>query len=315
LTHKTRVILISVLALPAMGLLAYLAACYGGDAASRLGDTQRIADMTSRQVSVPASPRRILSICTSATATLVELGLADRIAAIDEFGRALDGTGNAVVIGKGSMISREQVLALKIDLAFVWWYQDDAAALLDGLGVPVVRIRTGRAAEVPAMIRLVGECMDCRGQAEISAGEVERFLRQTATAPAQADRPAVYLELYSQFKTVGRDSYMNDLVELAGGRNIAAGATGTVILSAEQLIHNEPDVILVVEGFATAQDVASRPGFAELNAVRAGRIIEVDRRCLVAGPALPLAVEKLRKIIIGQVGPAPGRQSSSDQGQ
>jgi iron complex transport system substrate-binding protein len=317
LTHKTRVILISVLALSAMGLLAYLAACYGGDAASRLGDTQRIADMTSRQVSVPASPRRILSICTSATATLVELGLADRIAAIDEFGRVLDGTGNAVVIGKGSMISREQVLALKIDLAFVWWYQDDAAALLDGLGVPVVRIRTGRAAEVPAMIRLVGQCMDCRDQAETSAGEVERFLRQAATAPtqAQANRPAVYLELYSQFKTVGRDSYMNDLLELAGGRNIAAGATGTVILSAEQLIRNEPDVILVVEGFATAQDVAGRPGFAELNAVRTGRIIEVDRRCLVAGPALPLAVEKLRKIIAGQVEPASGRQLSSDQGQ
>jgi iron complex transport system substrate-binding protein len=98
---------------------------------------------------------------------------------------------------------------------------------------------------------------------------------------------------------------MNDLLELAGGKNVAADATGTVILSAERLIQNEPDVILFVDGFATAGAVAGRPGIAELNAVKAGKIYAVDRRCLIAGPGLPVAVEKLRKIIAGQVEQIP----------
>lgn len=89
---------------------------------------REVVDMTGRKVRVPADPARVLSLCTSANDTMVALGEAARLAAIDEYGRVVPGVRRAQVIGKGSAISREAVLALGIDLAFVWWYQDDAAA-------------------------------------------------------------------------------------------------------------------------------------------------------------------------------------------
>ena len=290
MTVKSRVILAAVgglAVLSAAGLLALHApsAGKGQDNAVR---------------SVPDHPARILSLCTSATATIAAMGESHRLLAIDDYGRVVPGVDNAAVIGKGSAISKEQVLALKIDLAFVWWYQDDAAAMLESLGIPVLKIRSGRAAEIPSMIRLVGDCLGCRERADALTMPVEQFLRQTSSQPAQSRRPVVYLELYSPFKTVGRDSYINDLLELAGGRNIAADATGTVVLSAERLIQNEPDVVLVVEGFADAQAVASRPGMSELKAIRAKRVYAIDRDLLIAGPNLPQAVEKLRVILASQ---------------
>ena len=74
---------------------------------------------------------------------------------------------------------------VRVDLAFVWWYQDDAAAMLEDLAVPVVRIRSGRAAELPAMIRLIGDCVDCRQAAERAAAQAESFLAKSPPQPVR----------------------------------------------------------------------------------------------------------------------------------
>ena len=90
-----------------------------------------------------AAPKRILSLCTAATDTIVRLGVTERLAAIDDYGRIVPGTEKIPVIGKASALSREQLVALNADLAFLWWYQDDVAKVLAELGVPVTRIRSG----------------------------------------------------------------------------------------------------------------------------------------------------------------------------
>ena len=148
------------------------------------------------------------------------------------------------------------------------------------------------------MIRLVGDCLNRRAAAEPLAHRVEEFLAQAASHPA-ATRPRVYLELYGPFKTVGRDSYMNDLLELAGAENIAGTTSGTVLLSSERLIQADPDAILFAEGFADAGSIAGRPGLAGLKAVREGRVLPVDRKWLVAGPGLPEAVNRMREMLAG----------------
>jgi len=261
---------------------------------------REVVDMTGRTVRVPADPARILSLCTSANDTVAALGEAGRLAAIDEYGRVVPGVEHARVIGKGSAISREAVLALGIDLAFVWWYQDDAAAMLEGLSVPVVRVRTDRAAEVPPMIRMVGECLNRREASEPLARGVEGFLdRAASNSPLPSNRPRVYLELYGPFRTIGRDSYMSDLLKLAGADNIAGDIAGKALLSAERLIQADPDAILFAEGFADAGEIASRPGMVGLRAVRLGRMFPVDRRWLVAGPRIPEAVAEIRSILAG----------------
>ena len=134
------------------------------------------------------------------------------------------GTERATVVGKGSAVSREQAAALGVDLAFVWWYQDDAAAMFDDLAVPVVRVRSGRAAELPGMIRLIGDCVDCREAAERAAAQAETFLAQPAPQAENARR--VFLELYGPLKTVGRETYSNDLLELAGRATLPATPRG-----------------------------------------------------------------------------------------
>ena len=257
---------------------------------------REVVDMTSRPIRIPKRPVRILSLCTSAADTIVATGAADRLVAVDEFSRVVPGTERAMVVGKGSAVSREQVAALGVDLAFVWWYQDDVAVMLEDLAVPVVRIRSGRAADLPAMIRLIGDCVDSREAADRAAEQAASFLAKAPPRPAR-NAQRVFLELYGPLKTVGRETYTNDLLELAGARNVADGATGTVLFSMERLVQADPDVILVVGGPLERAGLAARPGMTALRAVRRGRVLALDRYWLVAGPQMPQAVERIRKSI------------------
>ena len=228
---------------------------------------REVVDMTSRTVRIPQRPTRILSLCTSATDAIVTLDAGDRLVAIDEFSRIVPGAERAAVVGKGGAISREKVVELGVDLAFVWWYQDDAAATLEDLGVPAVRIRSVRADELPNEIRLVGQCLGCSEAADRSATRISDFL--ALRKPAKSGN-RVYIEMYGPLKTVGRRTYIGDLLELAGGQNVAGDAAEGVLLSAEKLIEADPDVILCVGQPADAAAFAARPGMDGLRAVRRG---------------------------------------------
>ena len=138
--------------------------------------------------------------------------------------------------------------------------------------------------------------------AERAAAQIESFLAKSPPAPAQ-DAKRVFLELYGPLKTVGRDTYTNDLLELAGARNVAGDAKGTVLFSAERLVQADPDVILVVGAASDRAALAARPGLTALRAVRQGRVFALDRYWLVAGPQIPQSVERIRKTISGSPNP------------
>lgn len=250
-----------------------------------------IRDMTDRQVRVPFTANRVLSLCTSATDTLIRLGQTQRMAAVDEYSRIVPGAQAIPTVGKGSAISREQIIARGIDLAFVWWFQDDVAATLEQLSIPCVRISDIRLEQINRLIECVGECMGCQAEAT----RLVAALPVAASMPATEPQTTVYLEMYGPFKTVGQDCYVNDLLRQAGFRNVITDRKGGLLISAERLIQADPSVVLFVNEFASAQAISDRAGMRDLRAVREGRVHAIDRRWLVAGAGWPQAVEEIRK--------------------
>ena len=288
-SHHIRTGLLTLL----LGMTAGLMSCRQNQGkAEGHPETSGIQDMTSRTVHVPKSPANILSLCASATDTIIAMGERRRLAAIDEYGRVVPQTEGIPVIGRGSAISSEEVMARQIDLAFIWWYQDDVACQLAGLGVPVVRLRSGRAAEVPGMIRLIGDCLSNREAADRIAKPVEAFLQAPRETPVS--KPRVYLELYAPFKTSGAETYANDLIEMAGGSNVAAGTAGNVLLSPELLIQSNPEIILLINQPHGNSTIEQRGGLDALSAIQLKRVYPINRYWLVAGPGMPKAVEQLR---------------------
>ncbi len=247
----------------------------------------------------PSHPLRIVSLCSAATDAVIQFGAADRLVGVDQYSRIAPGADKIPVVGKGSAVSKETIAALRPNLAFVWYYQNDVAAMFEELGVPTIRIRVARVAELPDTLRLIGESLDCRDQANRAAERIQKFLdshKATSAVAGAPIKPRVFLEMYGPFKTMGRNTYVDDLLNLAGAENVAAEAEGSVILSAEKLVQSDPGVILRLKDLGDAK-IAERPGIDSLLAVRQNHIYDVDRYYLTAGPSLPESVEKLRAVI------------------
>ncbi len=233
-------------------------------------------------------PNRILSLSAAATAVLTRLDLPP--AAIDEYGLIAADAPPPPVIGKGAAISLEKITELEIDCVILWYYQEEAAARFRSAGLRVEVLPILRLNQYPDFLRQLGELTGQTAQAQALASTFRRELSQIAAEAGNAGIP-VYFELYSPGKAAGEESYIGDLLRAAGGRSIFAR---TGLASAEKIIENAPEIIFYPEGFGNPAEIAARPGFASIPAVRHRRIYPVPRRLITEGIAPLEAVEYLQ---------------------
>lgn len=227
-------------------------------------------------------PRRILSTTTAGTALLVELGAAGELAAIDRYGKIVPGTEHAAEVGRGSALSAERVLLLEIDLAVIWYYQHSLQSLFRRMNIPTFIVPPLRCDNYPDVVEALGKRI---GRAEKAAEIAARFRRliRELEQNAPARRTRVYLELYSPCRSAGNESYAGDLLRLSGGENVVSSLQRSGTVSAEAIIHGDPEVIFVVDGFTSPDELARRSGWGEISAVRNRRVFTIDRKYLVPG--------------------------------
>ena len=101
--------------------------------------------------------------------------------------------------------------------------------------------------------------------------------------------------------TVGPGSYINDLIEIAGGQNIAARATSAYPqLSAEEILRSDPEIIVLAAADYSAkpEQVAARTGWAVISAVRNKRIVTIAPNLINRpGPRIGEAAEAYAKLV------------------
>ncbi len=242
-----------------------------------------------------AAEVRILSLCTAASDILIRTGQKDKLKAIDLYGQIVPGTEDIPVIGRGATVSLEKITAMGITHVIIWDYQSEMERVLPNL--TIIKLPPVRIANYGEVVRTL-----CKLTGAEEAGEelITEFRKLTALPEnSSAKKPKVYVELYSRFKTGGRDSYINDLVTLAGGENIALQVTESGTINAEYVVAQAPDVIIFVENFTVVADMQRRPGFSEVPAVKNNRIYSVSRKIFIAGLDPADAVRTLRKLIQG----------------
>jgi iron complex transport system substrate-binding protein len=110
-----------------------------------------------------------------------------------------------------------------------------------------------------------------------------------------APRPRVFWELGPELYTAGPGSFLNDLIVMAGGENVAADAESPwPQLSLEAIVLKDPAIVVLADHNygETAESVTQRPGWWNITAVREGRIVELTDDDIFSRPG-PRIVEGL----------------------
>jgi iron complex transport system substrate-binding protein len=238
-------------------------------------------------------PRRIISLAPALTEMLYAIDLGPQVVGVSAYSDFPAAAKTKPVVGDALHVDEERIIALRPDLIVV---AEGDQGRLDRLRrlthAPVHLLPTRHVGDIWTNLRALGTLT---GKAT-RAAEVSRNLQgqvRALTKPKQMPPKAVFYMVWDQpLMTAGQDSYLNDLIELAGGRNVAAGATqgSYPAFSWELLLAANPDVILGPGTLATGlKDVAGR--YPQLKAVRSGHVRTLpDDVVSRPGPRVALAL-------------------------
>lgn len=220
-----------------------------------------------------APATRIVSTSPSITETLFALGLGDRVVGVSSFCRFPAAVIRLPKVGSFLRPDTELIARLRPDLVIVHAGPNDVPRQLSSLGVTSITVDRGTLASVYSSIRKIGAAAGVGDRAEKLVAELQG--RLNAVHAAAAKRPARKVLVImgrqpgtlSDLVAVGRGSYLNDIVTLAGGVNVLDDprlpdypriSMETVIRLAPELIVDAGDIGDTVDEHVRRQPATER---------------------------------------------------------
>ncbi len=248
----------------------------------------------------------IVSLSPSTTETLFALGLGHRLVGVSTYCNYPPEAKALPKMGDYGTPAVESILAARPELVVV--SGRGMNRMLKGLeraGIRVYCAPDDSIENIASGFEELGRLAGDAGAGRRLASEFrDRFAKESARTAARAEsaRPLVFLETWSApLSTVGGDTFVDELIRAAGGRNVAADlGKGYFAPAVESVIRRDPQAIVITrmgdEGAAAAHALAGRPGWAGVRAVREGRIwADIDPDWLLRpGPRLVRGLEALR---------------------
>lgn len=288
------------------GLLLLLAAC-GGQAPSRAGAADRpitVVDDGGRTVTLPRTPRRIISLVPSATETIVALGGGDRLVGRTRYDRD-SSLASLPDVGGGLDPNLETIVGLTPDLVVIWLSdnrQETRRRLADA-GIPTINLSLQDTTDTFRAVSLLGHALDERGPADRLLRQLRDSLAETRRLGAMGGRRRVFYVVYNDPPmTMGPATFIAQILDLAGGENVFAdAATNWPTVSLEQAVRRDPDLVVLPVGEMPARTLdrlRTQAGWRDLRAVRRGCVVQVDADVVNRpGPNIARAAEQLRAAI------------------
>ncbi len=153
-------------------------------------------------------------------------------------------------------------------------------------------------------MRKVGAITGKLSQAEKLSGEMEKALEQVKSQTEilnDEEKPKVFYELYKEpFMSAGQGTFIDDIIQLSGGKNIAAGSKGQYPqFSLETLLHENPDIYLAASGsMSDPGEIKGRSGFENLKAVKEGKVFVIEEHLVNRpGPRIVMGLRKIAEVI------------------
>jgi iron complex transport system substrate-binding protein len=269
-----------------------------------------VTDDEGTSVELAAEPKTIVSLTPATTEILFAIGAADRVVATDD-GSDYPPEATALPdVATFASVDVEKVIALEPDLVVaggLGFTPADAISRLRDLKVPVVVVYAPSIAGVLKDIELLGAATGMSDDAKAVTDAMRADMDAVSAAvTSQSPKPRVFYDV-GYDDTTGAifapadDSFLAEMVTMAGGDVITTGDPNTYEIPLERLIEKDPQLIVLGTNpfySPTPDAVAKRRGWDALTAVRNGdvrpvRDIEITR----PGPRLPVGLRALAAAI------------------
>lgn len=256
------------------------------------------------------TPERIVSLVPAVTEMLFAIGADERVVGVSDYDTYPSNVLKLPRVGALLNPDLERIFKLKPDLVIIYGTQTTLAEKLMAAGIRQYPFIHGSIGETLDYIIELGRTIDMNPQAVRLTSEMNDALEEIRKS-APKRRPRVFL-VHSRetgnlgsFYSGGGKSFFNELIEIAGGRNIFGDVDDDSIQPAlEEILARQPEII--VELLPSSKNKANqmeqrRDDWNALNtlpAVRQRQVhVLVGDYLLLVGPRLHLAAKRFAEII------------------
>jgi iron complex transport system substrate-binding protein len=243
-----------------------------------------LTDDEGTAVAMPSRPSRIVSLTPATTEILFALGAGDRIVAkVEDPENYPPQAASLPNVAKYGAVDVEKIVGLRADLVIAGgntFTPPEAVAQIRSLGIPTVVVYAPTVTTVFADIELTGAAVGEPAAARGLTASLRSGFDQVAAATRSADKPRVFYEIDATGAIYGPadDSFLAEMIRLAGGDPITTGSPNRFDIPLERLIRADPQIILLGDAAfgVTSDQVGARPGWNVMTAVRTKAIRPVD---------------------------------------
>jgi iron complex transport system substrate-binding protein len=263
-----------------------------------------LTDHLGRRVTIAERPLRIVSLAPSLTETVYALGAADRLVGVTDYCDYPPEAQSKSKIGEMLNPNLERITALHPDLVLITkeGNRRDTLTTLERLNIPTFAVETERLEDISRMFRDVGQAVDeAAAGANLAKSLDQRVAAVQRVLKGRAVRRVLMVIWLQPMVSVGKGTFLNDLLERAGARSIAeAEGQPWPKLSVEEIVRSDPEYIVVTRspGFSPGRDeLLKLPGWRELTAVKQDRIVSLPDAAQRPGPRIADMLELLARAI------------------
>jgi iron complex transport system substrate-binding protein len=243
-----------------------------------------LSDDQGTSLTLSAEPERIVSLMPGETEILYRIGLGDRVVGrVEDVADFPPEAKDVPVVATFNGVDAEKIVALEPNLVIAGGNGGTPADAIDklrSLGLPVLVVYAATVDDVFADIELTGRAVGAPGPAADLAAAMRSGFDQVEAATHDLPKPRVFYETGNEpaLYGVADDSFVASMLELAGAAPITTGSSTVWEEPVEKLIAADPEVILLGDAAygVSAADIAKRPGWKSMTAVKDGAIEPVD---------------------------------------
>jgi len=266
--------------------------------------SRTFVDNLGRKIFLAKPPVRVVSLAPSVTEMLYAIGSGEQVVGVTDFCDYPPDARRKPKIGY-SQPNLESIVALTPDLVLAprEFLRPDLLAALEQLKIPVYVLEAKTIEDVLGHVQALGRILGRPEAADALAQDMRRRIGEVKARTEARPRPRLLYVLNSEpLITVGPGSFIHQLIELAGGTNVARRATVPYPrLSMEEVVRQDPEILLFPVGKAEAVSEAEQQAWrrwTSLTAVKRQQFRQIQSDLLNRpGPRVVEGLEALALIL------------------
>ncbi|MBM7557144.1 ABC transporter substrate-binding protein [Halanaerobacter jeridensis] len=268
-----------------------------------------VTDDLDKEITIQQQPTRIISLAPSHTETLFALGVDNNLIGVTQQANYPAEAEEIEKVGSIKEPNLEKMIALQPDLVLAAGITPKGVVRkLRNLDIKVIGLNSQSIEGIIDDIALIAKAtgVDKKGRAITTQMrnklyQIKKIVKENVESN---ERPKVFYEIWNDpLYTAGSNTFINDLIALAGGVNIAGDAKGKwPQYNLETLLAENPDVYITSnhnqDKKTTKSSIKNRDKFQEITAIKQRRILVLNSDLVNrASPRIIIGLEKIAEVI------------------